>query len=200
MLAFSYVPSCVSRSLVPTLSSPSLFVSAAFFAQSVAAVQASHRGTRLNFPSTFLPLFLPLISPHLSSSSLSPLLSSFFFSPSSSPSTHQPPPTPIHPSIPPLPHASVSPPPDGCLCSSETAKYPPRRHYIHKAHRRPKKKENMAPACCVSHLEKSHSNSVRLENLNQTLTVCNYFPSPTPIFLLSLTPPLSLPCIPLAVF
>lgn len=42
VLAFSYVPSCVSRSLVPTLSFPSLFVSAAFFAQSVAAVQASH--------------------------------------------------------------------------------------------------------------------------------------------------------------
>lgn len=75
-----------------------------FFAQSVAAVQASHRGTRLNFPSTFLPLFLPLISPHLSSSS--PLLS-FFFLPPSSPSTHQPP----------LPQASVFPRPDGCLRS-----------------------------------------------------------------------------------
>lgn len=29
-----------------------------FFAQSVAAAWASHRGTRQNFPSTFLPLFL----------------------------------------------------------------------------------------------------------------------------------------------
>lgn len=103
VLAFSYVlSSCVSRSLVPTLSSPSLFVSAAFLAQSVAAVQASHQGTRLNFPSTFLPLFLPLVSPHLSSSSLSPLLSCFF-SPSSSPSAHQTPPhtrLPIYSSFP----------------------------------------------------------------------------------------------------
>lgn len=77
------------------------------FAQSVAVVQASHRVTRLSFPSTILPLFLPLISPHLSSSSLSPLSSSFFFLVF----------IPIHSSTPPpslpqlfphLPHASVS--------------------------------------------------------------------------------------------
>lgn len=42
VLAFSSVPSCVSRSLIPTLSSPSLFVSVALLAQSVAVVQASH--------------------------------------------------------------------------------------------------------------------------------------------------------------
>ena len=50
----------------------------------------------------------------------------------------------------------------------------------------------MAQACCVSRLEKSHSDSVRLENPNRTLTVRNYFPSPAPIFPLSLTLSLSL--------
>lgn len=73
--------------------SPSRLVSAAFLAQSVAVVRASHRGTGLNFPSTSLPLFLPLISPHLSCSSLPLLLSSPSF-----PSTIQPPATTtIHP-------------------------------------------------------------------------------------------------------
>lgn len=51
-------PLVLSRSPFPALSSPSLFVSAAFFAQSIAVVRASHRGTRQHFPSTF-PASLP---------------------------------------------------------------------------------------------------------------------------------------------
>ena len=47
------------------------------------------------FPSALLPLFLPLISQCLSSSSLSSLLSSFFNSLHPHPSINQPPPTPL---------------------------------------------------------------------------------------------------------
>lgn len=142
VLAFSYVSSCVSRSLVPTLSSPSLFVSA-FFAQSVAVVRASHRGTRQNFPSTFLPLFLPLISPQLSSSPFSQLISSFFFSfflseQHINPTTT----TTIRPTrFPPFLHTLTCVLLMAARVRSETAKCPPRRHCIHKAHRRPKQRE-----------------------------------------------------------
>lgn len=159
MLTFPYIPSCVSRSLIPTLSSPSLFVSAAFFAQSIAVVQASHRGTRQNFPSTFLPLFLPFISPRLSSSSLSLLVSSFISHIHPHPFIN--PPTLIYPCIPdshmPLSLLILM----AALVRSETGKSPPHRHHIHKAHRGPKQAEKTALACCVSCLEKSHTNSVR---------------------------------------
>lgn len=91
-------PPCVSHSLVPTLSSPSLFVSA-LFALSVALVQASHRGTRLNFPSTSPPLRLPLSFLHISPPALFPstcvlLFFSFFFF-CILPPNHTSPPTPL---------------------------------------------------------------------------------------------------------
>lgn len=178
MLTFSYAPACVSLSLVPTLSSPFLFVSAAFFAHNVAVVQASHRGTWLNFPSTFLPLFLPLISPHLSSSSLSPLLSSPFL-----PLLHPHPqfnPPPSLPSTPLFPYSQM------CLSflllmaahdGNETAKHALPAGIIFTKHTVGQNRKKKAPACCVSRLEKSHSNSVRLEKPNWS-AVHNYFPSP----------------------
>lgn len=92
-------PLVLSRSSFPALSSPSLFVSAAFFAQSIAVVWASHRGTRQHFPSTF-PASLP---PSYFSVSL---LQLFFF--------HFHPPFSISISI----HTSkhIPPYPDGCSC------------------------------------------------------------------------------------
>lgn len=55
-----------------------------------------------------------------------------------------------------------------CLVRSKAAKRPPRRHHIRRTHRGPKHGEKMALPCCVSHLEKSHTNSARQKNPNQT--------------------------------
>lgn len=57
----------------------------------------------------------------------------------------------------------------------------------------------MALACSVSRLEKSHTNSIQQKNPNQTQTVRNYFPNTYFLaFFQSIAP--TLPHIPLAVF
>lgn len=118
ILAFSHIPSCISRSLVSTLSSPSVFVSAAFFAQSIAAVQASHRGTRQSFHPYFC-LCSSLLFHHSSPLALLLLFSSLFLPPIF---------IPVHISTLPLSSTrvspTVSPHPDGCSCSKQQNAFP----------------------------------------------------------------------------
>lgn len=136
------------------------------------------------FPSTSLPLLLAFIPPRFSSSSLSLLLSSFF-SPLIYSSTPPPPPlSSTH--IPPCSYMPLSLLVlMASLVRSKAAKRrPPHRHHIRRTHRGPKHGEKMALPCCVSHLEKSHTNSARQKNPNQTQNSMQLF-SPTPIFWLS---------------
>lgn len=168
----SHVPSS------PPFSSPSLFACAAFICSEHCCGTGVPPRNKAEF-SILVPVILPLLSP--------PALHSCPPFPSFFPHPHFSPPT-IHPS---LPHAAVSALPDGCSCSMWNSKMPSPQALQSQSTLSAKTEERKnASACSVSHLEKSHSNAVWLENPNWS-TVHNYFPSLTPIFFLSLTPSLS---------
>lgn len=131
------------------------------------------------FPSTSLPLLLAFYSTAFLLQ-LSFTASVLLFSPVIYSSTPPPPLSSTH--VPPCSHMPLSLLIlMASLVRSKAAKRLPHRHHIRTTHRGPKHREKMALPCCVSHLAKSHTNSARQKNPNQTRNSMQLF-SPTPIF------------------